>query len=275
MKTNHLFSVLLMAILCTGFIACSDDNDNEPKVVVDVRDQMDDITFKQYCLENYDSNKDGKVSALEADSVTQMDIEHKFIHSLKGIEVFYNLSNLNVTYNDLTTLDISKCKSLTYLRCALNKITSLKVNGCTTLTNLDCNGNKITTLDVSQCVNLIIFECATNNLETLNYSGCANLKHLDCSYNNISSIDLSHYPKLEGVSCRDNHLTTIDASKCPELTLLDCTNNNLTGTLDLSKCGKLNILWSYRNPNLSEVWLKAGKVPSALEVDDQVTVTYK
>lgn len=275
MKTNQFFSALFMATLCTGFIACSDDNDNEPKVVVDVRDQMDDITFKQYCLENYDTNKDGKVSASEADSVTQINVEHKFIHSLKGIEVFHNLSVLNATYNDLTTLDISKCKSLTYMRCSLNEITSLIVNGCTTLTRLDCGYNKLTTLDVSQCVNLLILQCAENKLESLNYSGCTKLKHLDCSFNNISSIDLTHYTKLEGVSCRDNHLTTIDASKCPELYLLDCTNNNLTGTLDLSMCGKLKVLWSYRNPNLSEVWLKTGKVLTALEIDDQVTATYK
>lgn len=272
---KKLLFTLFVATLCTGFISCSDDNNDEPKVVVDVRDQMDDITFKQFCLENFDKNKDGKVSSLEADSVTQIDIEHKFIHSLKGIEVFKNLHVLDVTYNELTTLDISKCKSLTSMRCALNEITSLKVNGCTTLRNLDCANNKLTTLDVSQCTSLYSLNCAANNLETLNFGGCTVLVYLDCAFNNLSSIDITHHPKLEQVSCRDNHLTAIDASKCTRLIILDCTNNNLTGTLDLSMCGKLNTLWSYTNPNLSEVWLQFGKVPSALEVDDQVTVTYR
>lgn len=65
----------------------------------DVCTAMDDIVFMQYCYENFDVNKDGKVSQAEANAVLELllcDYENRRnIISLKGIEYFLNLRALD------------------------------------------------------------------------------------------------------------------------------------------------------------------------------------
>ncbi len=66
----------------------------------DVCSAMDDIDFMDYCYYNFDVNKDGKVSTLEAGAVRKMNPhgtwvgeEYKWnnVRSIKGIEYFPNL----------------------------------------------------------------------------------------------------------------------------------------------------------------------------------------
>lgn len=56
----------------------------------DVCSAMDDIDFMAYCYENFDVNKDGKVSTVEAAAVREM-YDIGIVRSIKGIEYFPNL----------------------------------------------------------------------------------------------------------------------------------------------------------------------------------------
>ena len=52
---------------------------------------MDDEAFKEYCLNNFDTNGDGKLSQAEADEVYDINVEGLEVVSLKGIEHFTNI----------------------------------------------------------------------------------------------------------------------------------------------------------------------------------------
>lgn len=94
----------------------------------DVCSAMDDINFMSYCYENFDVNKDGKVSIVEANAVKTMDVSRKKLTSLKGIERFSNLEDLNCGYNPIEELDIRCNTKLLYLYCRETNINSLDIS---------------------------------------------------------------------------------------------------------------------------------------------------
>lgn len=71
-----------------------------------------DENFKKACLKIADTDKDGIISADEADNVTKMEIAGLKISSLQGIECFTNLLELNAMSNNLREVDLSQNKKL-------------------------------------------------------------------------------------------------------------------------------------------------------------------
>ena len=70
----------------------------------DITETIKDENLKGYLLENFDANKDGKMSSSEALSVITLDISNKEISSLEGLENFLNLVDLNVQNNNITNI---------------------------------------------------------------------------------------------------------------------------------------------------------------------------
>ena len=231
---NTFVRFLLFATLSIMFFSCTkEDNgtDNpkeELKEVEDVCTQMNDINFMSFCYTNFDVNKDGKVSMIEANAVYKMDVSRKNIQSLTGIEYFTNLTELDCGFNDLTSLDITKCVNLTVLSCTLTKLTSLDVTKCINLKELYCGYNDLTSLDITKCVNLKELYCFSNDLTSLDVTKCANLKVFNCSFNKLTSLDVSMCANLTELDCSYNELTSLDVSMCANLTELDCNYNPLT-----------------------------------------------
>ncbi len=108
----------MLGMLLTG---CSKDDDNETPGLPplpdpdDVCSCMDDVVFMQYCYENFDVNKDGKVSRTEANAVTKIDLgsgdnnqlEAYDVKTLTGICYFPNLEIINCKNCErLTTVDL-------------------------------------------------------------------------------------------------------------------------------------------------------------------------
>lgn len=92
---RKLWFVLLVAGVLTG---CSKDdgaeNGNDLPALPDPNDvcsAMNDLSFMAYCYENFDVNKNGKVSVSEAEAVREIRVSAQ---SIKGIERFPNLETL-------------------------------------------------------------------------------------------------------------------------------------------------------------------------------------
>ena len=213
-----------------------------------------DPVFRDYIKGKFDDG-DGYLSENERNRVWSLEVQHKGISSLAGIEYFGNLESLNCFNNQLTSLDVSKCTELHQLYCDANQLTSLNVSGCTALDGLICSFNQLTSLDLSKCTALYQLYCDNNQLSSLDVSKCAalgdlacrnnyltyldvskctELRSLDFVENQITILDISGCTALENLCGFENKLTSLDVSKCPALKFINCSDNQLT-SLDVSK----------------------------------------
>lgn len=245
--------------------------------------QIPDPAFRAYVLENFDTDRNGRISEAEAGAVTEINLPTKWddsmqgkpVISLDGIQFFSNLRKLVCAANEIVTLDLSQNRELEELDCCANNLTRLnlstntKLKKLTTglsdadgflmdnlsqiilpqrgvLEELDCGGHKLTALDLSGQTHLkkaVCNECP--ELTSLNLTGCGRLEELYCGGSDkLTQLDLSDAISLKTLSCYCNKLTSLDVSHCPKLTVLDVGVNQLS-VLDLGN-----------NPQLKE--LKCG-----------------
>ncbi|WP_264535835.1 leucine-rich repeat domain-containing protein [Flavobacterium sp. N1736] len=198
----------------------------------------------------------GKVLTSNITPVTELSMQFSSISNLTGIQAFENLTALDCSNNNLTSLDLSKNISLTTLNCDSNKLTSLNLSKNINLKKLDCNVNLLTSLDVSKNTALTWLYCYNNKLTSLIVTKNILLDDLYFSDNKLTTIDLSKNPLLISLYCHNNLLTNLDVSKNPKLIILYAVNNQLL-SLDVSKNPALTNL-SVLNNKLVELNLKNG-----------------
>ena len=230
-----------------------------------------DANFRKYVLKYIDTNKDGKLSKSEIQKTTSMDVSQMNIKSLKGIEIFGELKNLQCLNNQLTSLDLSKNKNLESLHCGNNKINSLSLNNNTGLKYIFCYQNQLKTLDISHNINIQTLNCSSNQLKELNLSANKSLTTLWCGGNQISKLDLSANKSLTTLWCEYNQISKLDVSKLTGLKDLECFGNRLT-SLDVSKNTYLEVLDCSDN-RLTSLNVSKNKKLKTLYCDDNVKLT--
>ncbi len=197
-------------------------------------------------VKQFDTDSDGVLSADERDAVTKIDVYHKNIKDLTGIEYFPKLKRLDCGKNQLTDLDVSRNPALFDLNCSYNQLTQLNVNQNTQLEYLTCSSNQLFNLNVSMNAQLTYLNCSYNQLTQLDVSMNPMLYDLDCTSNQITKLDLSKNSILWSLNCYGNQLTNLDLSKNTALSYLNCAANQITD-LDLSCNTRLIDLNCYGN----------------------------
>lgn len=95
-------------------------------IPVDVEHFPDEV-FRQFILDTT-YGEDGVLQLEEQMEITEIDLEQVGVSDLTGIEYFTGLESLWISDNQLTTLDLSKNFSLSFLDCANNALTNLIFN---------------------------------------------------------------------------------------------------------------------------------------------------
>ncbi|WP_052825879.1 T9SS type B sorting domain-containing protein [Neotamlana nanhaiensis] len=215
-----------------------------------------DPNFEQALIDlGYDTLPlDSFVLTANISSITNLDIAEKNISDLTGIEDFINLTNLDcslnqitslnlsantlltelyINDNQLTTIDVSALAALKIFWCFSNNINQLQVNNNPNLISLVCWNNNLTTLNVSNNTALTVLVCEENNLTNLDISQNSALNRLQCGNNLLNNLNLLNNTNLSYLACENNQLTTLDASQNTALKTVICNNNNFK-TLDFS-----------------------------------------
>lgn len=221
MKKNVMIlaaAAALSAVSVTAFAAGSDIKINSSN--------FPDDDFRSYVSHTLDGNNDGKLSQREIKKATEIEFENYDADSLKGIEFFTYLSELDCSGNELRELDLSSNTALEELDCSVNDISELDISGCKRLSELDCSGNK---------------------LKKLNVSDNSKLQEIDCSDNKIASLDVSSCSFLEELKCYDNNLSSLNAEKCSRLEELDCSGNSKLKKITVSKKARFDELYTDDN----------------------------
>lgn len=218
MKT---LTILFVAAIMMG-VGCSKSEDSEnnpdkpdkPSPLPDLPDPndvcscMDDIIFMQYCYDNFDVNKDGKVSKIEASAVAKIDLARQEIKTLTGIGYFSNLEILNCKEcHELTTVDLSNnlkvrigdemfytCSKLSKIVLPNNilEIGESAFYGCSSLKNIDIP-DKVTEIGYSAFNNC-------SSLRSVTFEKGSQLKYM-----------------VEGVFCDCEALTSIEIPASVEM----------------------------------------------------------
>ena len=205
---------------------------------------ISDAAFLEALVSAYDRDSDRRISAYEAAAVTRIEVCTDKVRTLAGIEFFYNLEELICSScqpqgrGQLTDLDVSHNRKLTYLDCSDNQLKSLDVSRLTFLEHLDCSNNQLSRLDVT--ANNVLKELlyAQNSIPTVDVSRCPLLEVLDCSSNGVKTLDVSHLTQLTELKCSHNQLEVLDVSQNSQLTTLWCEDNKMT-YLDVTHNSKL------------------------------------
>lgn len=210
-----------------------------------------DENFRDYVAEEWDKNHDKYFSPREIANAKWISCDNKEISNLKGIEFFTNIWLLECYYNNLTTIDLSHNKNLSYINCHHNQLNELDVSGLPLLETFYCGHNALPSIDVSKNEKLEDFDCQDNHLDTLDVSQNKELVKLSCGTNNLTELDVRENKKLKELSCYESKLSNLDLRNQTELEVLKCWKNPLS-VLDVSANTKLKTLF-VSNTNLTSL----------------------
>ena len=152
-----------------------------------------DANFEQALIDfgvDSEGTLDGQMLTSDAASQSTLSIINRSVTDFTGIEAFVNITALDVSYNDITSLNTS----------FNTLVESINTEGCTVLTALNLSSNTaLTTLN--------LFD---NDLSTLDLSNNLSLETIDVRFNQITSLDLSNHTALTSFNAKNNELTFLD-----------------------------------------------------------------
>lgn len=252
---KKILTLLVMVALATCWIACSDDDKDEPDPTIPT---MNEITltikigdnkslellgseFIDWTEEEYKSLKpyykipqDWEVNWGNGNTTNSTNHTYTtggtYLVKIKGTGI---TSIALESYYDFTLqdIDVTKAPNLVILDIAEidnAEIDKLDVSKNTTLKYLNCSHSALTSLDINNNTTLEFLNCGGNLLTSLNIDNNTKLKSLRCYENKISTLNLSQIPTLQYLVCSDNNLTSLDLNKNTELIYLDCEENPFT-----------------------------------------------
>ncbi len=148
--------------------------------------------------------------------------------TIEGVKELPQLGKDKKNYT-LTSQTITIHGDVTKLDCSDNQLTSLDLPKNTALTTLYCDRNQLTRLDVSKNAALTELDCSDNQLTSLDLPKSTVLTELFCFENKLTSLDVSKNIALTELYCSNNQLTSLNVSRCARLNTLYCDSNRING----------------------------------------------
>lgn len=157
------------------------------------------------------------------------------------------LINLDLTGNNLSTLDLSNCPNLESISISSNQINILNLDNVNYVKNFNCEGNSLSTLDVNSMFNLKNLSCKNNQLNSFSTKNGIIEEYIDFSGN----------PNLNSICSDENEVVYIQ-NQC-------FLNNNDTVVVN-SNCGASSKITMYPNPVKDMLHLKSDNSISKVEI---------
>ncbi|MFF2885493.1 leucine-rich repeat domain-containing protein [Paenibacillus sp. NPDC057967] len=216
---------------------------------MDITQDFIDEGFRSYVLDNFSGGR-GRIDRGDVEDILSLQIQNHKFSSLRGIEHFVSLEQLDCSYNLLRELDLSHNGLLKELNCNNNEIHELDLTHLPELEVLDCGFNRIRGLNVSDNPKLTKLHCYWNILSELKLDRNEQLKELNCGYNSLFALDLDQNKGLARLDCGNNYLSTLNIGNCQVLRELRCNHNHLA-QLDVAPLIALESLRCFNNHIMS------------------------
>ncbi|KGJ96437.1 hypothetical protein [Colwellia psychrerythraea] len=184
---------------------------------------FEDESFKKCILEQAEFK--GYLFSTDFIELTCPNME---ISSVKGIELFTNLTKLDLFYNPITSINLTSLTKLTKLSLFGYRLTNLDLTAQTQLISLGIRNYQLTSLDLSAQTKLISLDITNSQLTDLDLSAQTKLISLDITNNQLANLDLSAQTKLISLDITNNQLANLDLSAQENLKNLYANGNELT-----------------------------------------------
>ena len=171
-----------------------------------------------------DIASDGKVPTAYIENITSLDVSNQGVSDITGIEDFADLEILNVSFSNISTLDIS---------------------GNTTIQELDANNANVATLNVSNTTALRVLTTYNNSLSSFNIDNATALEELYTQESGLSSLTFLNNNSLRILKLNSTQMTTLDISSLIALEELEIYSQNNLTNLDVSANTALRKLTAY------------------------------
>jgi len=238
------------------------------------------VTFDGTALEDallnhtppIDTDSDGVISIAEAQAFSgTLNVSYKDLTNHVGLEEFVNITELNISGNKLTSLNVSANNNLETLNCSYQDytmvaqgiLTSLTLGSNSNLKTVNADGNALTFLNTQGCPNLEELRLYDNSLGSLFLSNNTALKYLDIAndmagQNDLYALNISNSPieflRLSRVANINNLIGLEGKTTLKKLLVDGCAFINL----DLSTNTNLEELNAQSSPNLIKLNVKNG-----------------
>ncbi len=182
---------------------------------------ISDTNFRNYLIREFDLDSDGEISNHEASLISEINCSKLSINSLNGVEHFINISTLNCSHNNLTSIDLSKNKLLTSLNLSYNELKTVDISNLTKVTDLSCNYNPLEIINLGSVkpnkfydgeIANIYYDYPLfilNSVKTFKFIS-STTDILNLKIKGLTSLDLSECPKLEALHHHNNPLEELN-----------------------------------------------------------------
>ncbi len=191
-----------------------------------------DKGFRNYLKNKFNLKWYSKFDPLE---ITTLKIRGTRIKSLKGIEYFSNLKELDCIATGITRLNLSQNHKLETLAC-------------------ECC-EKLAALDLSNNIELQKLNLGDTGLHDLNLNNNIHLESIRINRTFIKEIHVAHLSKLKEFDCMGSSMKALNLSNNKLLEHLECFFCDELTSIDVSGCTKLKSVIGYSSPNLTHLHL--------------------
>lgn len=268
MKKTYL--LLLLSLFLLGACSSDDISPIDDNKVTDVElATIKDSYLRKYCADNFDINKDGKLSKEEVETVTTINISDiTNISALDGIEIFNNLETFICSSNfSIQHIDLSSYPKLKYLKVSrINDLTSLNVSKNTVLEVVELSWlSRLNKIDFSNNINITTLIIEHTPFNVIDVSKLSRLQSFSCNNNKLGSLNVSNNKELVKLNCRDNGIIVLELDNNHKLKELDCSFNSIGEVLSIRNNQKLEILIATPNDILKHLFVWKGFDTSSLK----------
>lgn len=175
--------------------------------------EFKDKNLEKAIIENYDQNKDGTISQLEAEAINNLFLVEKGITSTEDLHFFKNVKMIVLDDNVISSIVLQDMDKLNLFSCTGCKVTSFKAENLRNLTSLYLDNNSLDNISLKTTPKIDQLTLSLNQLKTIDISQLKNLRRLNVEHNKIRKIDISGNPALQTLNVGGNKMDDSDIKK--------------------------------------------------------------
>ena len=170
------------------------------------RSEPFDKGILKYLLNNFDTDKDGRMSKNELESITEIILSDILLESQSGLESMPNLIGLSMGDNWLKRIDLSVCPKLEVFSGGRSPhLEELYLDNPHLWQLHIIQTNNLKSIDTSRCPELSSCFLWNDSIEYLDFSSNERLEALAVSYSKLTELDLSTNWKLRHLLVAENN----------------------------------------------------------------------